>query len=130
MKEVRTIIFTNEEVQLALTEHCKRRGKPLPAGVVKRFTFKSEPMSASLVLANDRGAEASFDFSQIEVAASLIGYCLHRKVPLPAKAEKQIQIIANSFVLVVTMLGKKAEETPTSDQRRAAVTAAVSAARR
>ena len=130
MKEVRTIIFSNEEVQLALTEHCKRRGKALPAGVVSAFTSKADPISVSLTLTNDKGLNASFDFSQVEVAASLIGYCLHRKIPLPAKAEKQLQIIANAFVLVVTMMGKRADATPTNEQRRAAVTAALQAAGR
>ena len=130
MKEVRTIIFSNEEVQLALTEHCRRRGKALPTGVVSRLVMKSDPISAALVLTNDAGGVVSLDFPQVEVAASLIGYCLHRKVPLPAKAEKQIQIIGNACVLVVTMMTKRNEEASTQDHRRIAVSAALSAARR
>ena len=119
MKEVRTIVFSLDEVQTALAEHCRRRGKQLPVGVVREFTFTASPVSASLVLANDHGLSASFDFSQVEIAAALIGFCLHRKVPLPAKAEKQIQVMGSSFMLVVTMATKKIEEASTSDQRLA-----------
>ena len=129
MKEVRTILFSVDEVQAALAEHCRRRGKPLPVGVVREFAFKADPISASFVLVNDHGVSASFAFSQVEVAAAVIGFCLHRKVPLPAKADKQIQVMGSSLMLVVTTAPTHFADTPKPGERLAVVAGTLSVVR-
>jgi hypothetical protein len=102
MKEIRAIVFTDEEVQLALAEHQIRRGKPLP-GRIATAAMANNPVSVTVELIDQSGRRTSLTFSETELAASMIAFCIARKVPLPAKAEKQVELLSNGVALMISI---------------------------
>ena len=102
MKEIRAIIFTDEEVQLAVSEQLIRRGKSLPGKVIY-VAMAKDPVSATVEFIDASGRTTRTVFSDVELAASLIGFCIARKVPLPAKAEKQVELLSNGVALMISI---------------------------
>ncbi|MEA1938022.1 MAG: hypothetical protein U9N14_02890 [Pseudomonadota bacterium] len=105
MKELRCIVFNQDEIILALRNQRKRRGDTFPAGDITRIAIKpTRPVSVTVHIKAEEGAEESpFTFEQTEIAAALIAHCIERKVPLPFKAKKFITVYGGEITLMVTM---------------------------
>ena len=46
---------------------------------------------------------ASIDISEAEMAAALVNYCLSRKIPMPSKSNKGVQVIGGDVTLILTI---------------------------
>ena len=101
MRELRTINFTHREVSTALVELRRRNRAPLPAGNLMDAIVREKPVGAVLPIRDDYGDEQRFEFSEAEVTAALVGYCLERRVLLPAKSEKVLRVIGGNATLVI-----------------------------
>ena len=101
--EVRQIFFQQTEVCAAIQDYRRRRNEPLPTGSIMGITFGNQPdINATLKI------QAQSDDSLISVilpsealAAALILFCINRKIPLPAKAQKKLQRIDDSVGLLI-----------------------------
>ncbi|ACJ00086.1 hypothetical protein [Rhodospirillum centenum] len=102
--EIRHIIFTGDEVIRALVEYHKRSGNPLPPGAVIRCQYESLPdLCCLLHLALDAdGSRQVFRVERAPLAAALIFFCIHNRIPLPTRATKQIQLLNEQLALVIT----------------------------
>lgn len=102
MRELRAISFTERELTTSLIEFSGRLKRKLPVGTVMDAKITSEaPIKIVLPIQDDYGEMKEVPFSEMEVAAALVHYCMGRKVRLPARGEKIIQIIAGQPTLVI-----------------------------
>ena len=102
--EIRHIIFSSEELFIALKEYRKRRREPLPSGSVVKFAIEQSPeLSAITRIAPESGdPEKVFVSNRDELATALIMYCIDNKVPMPVKSTKFLQMFGGSLGLVIT----------------------------
>ena len=63
------------------------------------------------------GKKADIIFTNDVMRAALISYCMHKKVPLPARAEKNLRLFGERVGLLVS-LNLSEEETETLRQAR------------
>jgi len=104
--EIRTIIFTRDEVLRAVTDLRRRKGAPLPPGAVFKFSLHSNPtIQLGLAIAVD-GEERleSVEFYGDELGAALVMFCIANKIPLPARnATKRLRVFGDSLGLVISI---------------------------
>lgn len=102
--EIRHIIFSSAELYVALKEYRRRRDDPLPEGTVLRFDIEPGPeIRADVLIARDDGApDLRLLVRRDELAAALIMYCIDRKIPMPVKSTKFLQLFGGSLGLVIT----------------------------
>jgi hypothetical protein len=105
--EIRQLIFPRDELIRALVVMRKKRGQALPAGNVidvEYGTAKKGEITVSLNVALDgSGGREVFTFDTNEIAAALIMHCIEHRIPLPAKANKSLQVIGDSLALVASL---------------------------
>jgi hypothetical protein len=103
MKELRTIIFDEEETARAVIGFCRRSHRPVPAGTLRRFIVFEEGEQAVgvLTIRDDHGTDIDLAFNQEEVAAALVQHCLDRRIPLPRRATKLITSVDGQVVLAL-----------------------------
>ena len=101
--EIRQIAFQPAEVCAALQDYRRRRNEPLPAGSIANVDFGTGPdIVVTLTIENDStGARHEVAFTTEIVAAALILFCINRKIPLPATAQKKVQRIGDSIGLTM-----------------------------
>ena len=105
--EVRQLLFKSREIIVAITEYFHRRGLNLPIGTASRVTIvEGQPVQASLDIVTDQGETVAVNAEML--AASLILYCINRKIPLPADADKRLQRIHEDSVALVVVKRAKA----------------------
>jgi hypothetical protein len=92
-KEVRYLLFSNEELYQALTNDLRARSHPLPRGYLKNIRVGS-PENPDVVLTyiNDKNVESVIRFEEPEVLRALIVYCGYRHIPLSAKSIKTVEV--------------------------------------
>lgn len=124
MRELRAISFTERELTTALVEFSGRLKRKLPVGTVMDARIVSEvPVKIVLPIQDDYGDVNEIPYSEMEVAAALVHYCMGRKVRLPARGEKIIQIISGQPTLVIwipdTVVGGPSKSTLVKRMTRA-----------
>ncbi len=102
--EIRHVMFTVEEAITALREYCISAGKRFPHQVA---VFSVEGVYDPLVRvsppADLAGSEKSVSFAGKELVAPLLLYCRRKKIPLPARGEKEIVILNKQLTLVIKL---------------------------
>jgi hypothetical protein len=126
--ELRHIMFRPPEVVHAVTEYHRRIGQPLPPGSVicgtpesggpgdvVRFRIALTPDHAGTGKAQNSGEPARREVvvEGPALAAALILFCRNEHIPLPARAEKSLQIFGDQVVLVCA-IGARNGEMPQS----------------
>lgn len=102
MQELRAISFTERELMTAIVEFTGRLNRKLPVGMVKDpVIVEGPPITVQLPIEDDYGKMHEATFAEMEVAAALVNYCMTRKIRMPAKAEKVLQIISGAATLVI-----------------------------
>ncbi len=119
ISEVRYLLFQDQDVLKALIEYRRSRNQPLPIGFVDAFKIqRKQPMTCTLSIHEDgAGKKADIIFTNDVMRAALISYCMHKKVPLPARAEKKLCLFGERVGLLVS-LNLSEEETETLRQAR------------
>lgn len=110
--EFRFLVFSENEASNAMVSFAPKAGKKLPIGSVKGVEVKVEdetPM-ADLILAPDEGGTVSVPFTNGELTASLIGWCINNKVPLPRDGEKVLEELHGKLALRIGMHPSKDEK--------------------
>lgn len=116
-KEVRYMLFSNEELYQALTLHLRSRNFELPKGFLKSIQIGEAGMPAiALTYVCDKGGELAFRFDNQEVLAALIGYCHNYRIPLPSRGAKTLEIKDGSIGLLSTMNFKTQTNSPSGSR--------------
>ena len=102
--EVRQLLFQARELILAVTEYFHRRGLPLPVGTASRISIaEAQPIYAILDIDTDQGETVGLEINAETLAASLILYCINRKIPLPAEADKRLKRVQEDAIALVVV---------------------------
>jgi hypothetical protein len=92
-KEVRYLLFSNEELYQALTADLRARAQPLPRGFLKNIHIGTpDKPDIALIFISDKGIESTYRFDDQDVLRALIVYCGYRRIPLSAKSIKTLEI--------------------------------------
>ncbi len=104
MKELRCIVFTDREIVSAVVDRRRRVGEPLPPGAVSEVTFAiEETVTTRFRIVAEDGGVAEVDLGEAEVIASMVAYCMSRRIPLPVDAEKTLYVIRDALTLMITL---------------------------
>ena len=104
MREIRCITFNEREAVTAVLDRRRAQRQAIPAGLIQGLTFKSTKGTASVLRVEDYdGNKTPIDISEAEMAAALVAYCLARKMPMPAKSNKGVQVIGGDITLILTI---------------------------
>ena len=102
--EFRHIIFSMDELLLAVMSYRRKRQEPLPPGSVLQHKLGQTPdLHLTLRIApDDSKREVRFVIDREELAQAAITYCIDRKIPMPIESMKFIQLFGDSLGLVIT----------------------------
>jgi hypothetical protein len=107
-QEFRYVLFTSEELSAALVYDLRACRRTVPPGFVKSIVLEDGvTISATLMCVMDNGCDMPIRFEHHEVLRALVVYCGHRKIPLPAKAVKSLEIRRNRIALVCVITPKE-----------------------
>ena len=105
MRELRCIILTNQEFVSAIIEFKRKNRLPLPIGTVSGIDFVTtgDTVISKIKLTNDYNETSEMLIDATEAAASVVNYCLERKIPISRSYTKKIEVIDSQLTLVMTM---------------------------
>lgn len=103
--EFRRIVFTSEELKEALTLYSRTANGPLPPGTVVGCDLKgSGGVQAVVAVSNPRTGELDrVELDAAQLGASLIKFCIEKKIPIPREGTKSIQIAGDDVALRITL---------------------------
>ncbi|MCW2238194.1 hypothetical protein [Azospirillum canadense] len=109
MKELRCLVFTDQEVVKAVLDRRRRMREPLPRGTVGTVTYRmNQGVETVIQVTGDEGDDRTMVLHEAEVAAAMVAYCMGRKIPLPVDSDKMLHVINDSLTLMITMNFNKA----------------------
>jgi len=103
-REIRYLVFDPEDLAEAIARHRKQNGMPLPAGTVASLELskgKRGIETAVRVAADNHDTAIEFALDETELKQALIQHCRQRRIPLPQRAPKQLEITGQSLSLMV-----------------------------
>src|SRR5690349_19376689 len=107
-QEYRYVLFSSDELSAALVYDLRTCRRSTPPGFVKSLILEEGvTIGVTLVSTTDSGSEMPIRFEHHEVLRALVVYCGHRKIPLPAKAHKSLEIRHNRIALLCVILPKE-----------------------
>jgi len=118
MKEMRTLGFSERESITAIIDLIRKQRQPLPVGQVVGLTLHDDPVSAELLIEDNHGVRKVVKRNAAELAASLVNYCIERRIRLPTTGTKFVEVIAGSLNLVIYMEDLSAVAKPKRLTRR------------
>jgi len=113
MRELRCIVFNEKEVVTAVIDHRHSKRKPLPVGMVRGIAINTDGRNTcSLKLEDYDGKRNAVSITEAELAAALIEYCLSRRIPMPRKSDKEINVVGGDIMMVMTISNFDLVRTP------------------
>ncbi|MFD1624914.1 hypothetical protein [Azospirillum griseum] len=104
MRELRCLVFTEQEVVKAILDRRRRVNEPLPTGTVDKVTYEDgDNVETKLAITHDDGTRETLTLPETEVAAALVAHCMNRRIPLPVASDKMLYIINGALTLMITM---------------------------
>ena len=99
--ELRRIVFTGEELRVALDNYLMRKGTPLPPGVIAGVRMTGADGGSVVFDIRDTwdGISNPVEIASRHVGAALIRYCKICKIPLPKDAGKSLSISGDNLAL-------------------------------
>ncbi len=102
--EIRHILFQNEDLIRALVEYKKKKNDPLPPGSIIDFKIESNQQIIRCILkiySDKCGEKIDFNFEHEEIRDALVMFCLYKKIPLPAKVQKDLRMFGDRVGLFI-----------------------------
>ena len=105
ISEVRYLLFDEQDLLRAMIEYRKSRNQPLPTGTIADFKIqRKQPVTCTLSMHEDQaGKKTDIIFTSDVMHAALISYSLYKKIPLPVKAEKDLQVFGERVGLLISL---------------------------
>jgi hypothetical protein len=107
--EYRLIFFDQNELCRALIEYNRQRRTPFPPGNLRKVVIGRTNLNVTIQIDMDAGAAEHVSFDTASIAAALIVFCKDRKIPLPAKASKEMRLVADRLCMLIRTKGTPAE---------------------
>ena len=101
VKEMRTLGFTEREAMQAIVDLMRKQRLTLPVGQIVGLELHEEPVAADLIIEDDNGKRTTVTRNAPELAASLVNYCIDRKIRLPSMSNKFVEVIAGTLNLII-----------------------------
>lgn len=101
MKELRCLVFKDQEVIKAVGDRRRRRGDPLPASAIDTISYRTEDSGVVTCLHLDDGEIMTLPAD--EVMGALVSHCKSRHVPLPADSDKTLCVIRGALSMMITI---------------------------
>ena len=105
-KQVRCLVFSNEELSAAITGLRRSQGNPLPGDTVERLTTRKTETSFQVtvwVKTNRSGKVILVIVDPHEVLSALILFCKSVGIPLALKAHKALDVIGDQVAMLATV---------------------------
>lgn len=92
-RENREIFFSEHELKLALMQFSARKGLKFKVENITDIEVNTQaPISASMkVFDAEKSKTGTVKYTNPEIAAALMGYCMFLKIPLPKAGKKSLQ---------------------------------------
>jgi len=101
MKELRCIVFTNQEVVAAILNRRLRLGDPVPQG--RPTGVRIDAADQLRVHVEINGGQDTLVVTEPEAQAALLAYCMGQNVPLPVEAEKSLHLVKDAVALMISL---------------------------
>jgi hypothetical protein len=103
--DLRRIAFSQQEILAAIQQFHMRTNRPFPTGNVENASVEMvETQCAFSCDVVRNGYREQVRLAGEALAAALIFYCISRKIPVPAKATKRLEITDGKLALVIRLL--------------------------
>lgn len=111
ISEVRYLLFGEQDLLRAMIEYRKSRNQPLPAGTIAEFKIqRKHPVTCTVSIHGDKaGKKTDIIFTNDVMCAALISYCRYKRIPLPVKAEKELQVFGERVGMLISLNLTEAE---------------------
>ncbi len=109
-RERRKIIFTAEELVLAVRSYDRVTAEFLPSGHVRSVQVKDGDGVRLVVSlqAAPSGAACSIDVAHQDVIELLIRACLENNIPIPRRAAKFLDVVDGDLAMVMDLVDEEA----------------------
>ena len=110
--ELRKIIFTEEEVQAAMVNHCLRNKEDLPQRRIEKVEITDDPehIVTFHYPPNEGEKTKTVTFDRDKVGAALILYCKNEKIPLPYDGVKILKSEKPNLAMMINLDEKKSKK--------------------
>ena len=97
--EMRTIVFSREELVEAISEHAA--AAKLPKGAIMLCTVSASPSLAVTVKLVPEGQSAveTVTLDAETVGGALVHYCMDHEIPVPRSADRSLQAIGEAVAI-------------------------------
>ena len=101
LRENREIFISEHELKIALMQFSARKGLRFKAENITDFSVstKDEIFIAMKVFDAEKNRTGLVKYTNPEIAAALMGYCMYLKIPLPKAGKKSLQVKGQEFYL-------------------------------
>jgi hypothetical protein len=103
MREMRAMCFGEAEVLKAIIGRAQKSREKLPVGEVTLDLIPDDPPIIRLIFTDNYGRREIIERDPNDVAAALVGFCIERRIRLPANASKFVDIIDGKVALMIYM---------------------------
>ncbi len=101
--EVRVILFSSDETLHAISLLNVTASRRLFVGKAISCNLRSKPKVIAIVEIENGDAIESLEINSTQLAAAMIGYCRRAHIPLPRKATKELDVLNNQLVVILTL---------------------------
>ncbi len=109
--EIKNIYFSQLELKKALALFSSRKAFYFEHDDIKKFEIvENSKLHISCELEESLAPNNSLFYSQSEIAAALILFCMECKIPLPKTGTKELQVNGDELSLVVKLEHKIIDE--------------------
>ena len=101
VKEFRCIVFSDHEAIMAVVQRKRRARENLPVGTVHSIDYSyshAAGTTSTLLIVDDHGHHHHVVVKQAELVASLLWYCMDRRIMIPRCLEKWVEVIEGGEV--------------------------------
>lgn len=112
--EERNISFKEAEVAAAAQCFIRQRGKRMLGVAIRHVKpiANGDALDGVHLIGNDGIERVKIDMSLAELTAALLSDCFSRKIPIPRKAEKQVQFTNGHFMLLLRVSNQPTAPAP------------------
>jgi len=104
--EMRRLLFDDNEVLQAIMDmNTRSNNRFFPEGHISNVTIVEAPsphVDIIVEVSHNKEDEGTIDTPTL--GASLIGYCIRQKIPLPAKANKSLKVVKGQLVIDIKIV--------------------------
>ena len=95
--ETRVLCFSKNELFDALRDYCGSTGRRLPSDGAERLILTQD--TEVRVALNSTGDESAMNFTENEVGAALVMFCIRKQIPMAKRATKSLEVADETISL-------------------------------